>query len=805
MLIDPSLDGAALAEKAIELMYARALDSWASEVETLVLPSLTAAADELPPDPEAIDQAQALDAWAPSVEMIVAGAGLIWSYTVIDALIQAGQELPDLAAQDPADEPALKAIDAIGDVYGDDEAVEMLDASRRVDSSPSLRAARAAHLESARESATSVPSSVRDKLVAALRDVEPAEVRVTISTVVKPGSQTFADLASAYTDDAAAAQNDAVVQAAVESGSANLQKVWIATLDSKTRRTHWRADGQRVPLDGRFTIGTEEMRYPCDRRASAAETRNCRCRVGVIEVDDPLPDEGDRHTERLDGRDSTAKNREGTQDDEIARRAAEGDRRARDTASNYSAGGWQAPSEETLNMGPTTAELATDDEEREAPDVETDETEDEGETYRTFTDAIVAVTGEHTSDGRMLAADIDLRFRSMPLPLMWVKQSSMGHLDAFTVGVIESATLTDGKVLASGYLLNSDEATEAAQQIGHGITGPSVDLADTEWVLTDEDGNEISEEEWWDLPMDAKVYQTVTSAELIGTTLVSTPAFGQTSISLNSERETRDVAIVASAAEDFRPRVYEAALFANPQLDGPTPIHMDDSGRIFGHLACFGECHRSIQSECVIAPKTQDNYSQFLTSPPVRLDDGSTLAVGRLTVGTGHADGRLGLRPAAAHYDNTGACFALVNVGEDAHGVWVSGVAAPWATPEQVEMGLSAPLSGDWRAHRGHLELIAALAVNTPGYAVRGTTDTSGRPASLVASLGPVDQETGRPAVMTAEAVADIVRQTIEMTRETERAERRKATADTLLSSVPDTRADERKAEIDGLFAKAGE
>ena len=50
-----------------------------------------------------------------------------------------------------------------------------------------------------------------------------------------------------------------------------------------------------------------------------------------------------------------------------------------------------------------------------------------------------------------------------------------------------------------------------------------------------------------------------------------------------------------------------------------------ETGRIFGHLACFGSCHRSIQAQCVMAPKSPSNYAQFHTSPSVRLDDGTRL------------------------------------------------------------------------------------------------------------------------------------------------------------------------------------
>ena len=195
--------------------------------------------------------------------------------------------------------------------------------------------------------------------------------------------------------------------------------------------------------------------------------------------------------------------------------------------------------------------------------------------------------------------------------------------------------------------------------------------------------------------------------------------------------------MVASAAEEFRPRVYDHTLFEDPHLFGPTSPTMNEEGRIYGHLAVFGQCHRSVQSECIMVPRSPSGYEHFHTSPAVRLDDGKCLPVGRLTVGTGHANPRLRPAPAAAHYDNTGACFALVRVGEDSHGIWFSGVANPGASPEIIEQGLSAPLSGDWRNFGQGLDLIAALAVNTPGFAVQGVDDGEGRPVALVASVGP--------------------------------------------------------------------
>lgn len=369
------------------------------------------------------------------------------------------------------------------------------------------------------------------------------------------------------------------------------------------------------------------------------------------------------------------------------------------------------------------------------------------EMFRTFTDAPVVVVGEPTSDHRILVAGIDLAMRDCPEPLMWCKQSGQGHDSSYTVGVIESIVRHNDQVLVSGYLLNTPEADDAANELHHRVTSPSVDLAGAEWHYADDGGNKLDNESLIPYLESGKpLFTAITKGEIIGVTLVAKPALGSTRLSLNDEREPREAALVASAAEEFRPRIYDHTMFENPRLTRPTALTIDEHGRIYGHLAEFGKCHRSVQSECVMVPRSPSGYEHFHTSPGLRLDDGSRLSVGRLTVGTGHADTRLRPAPAAAHYDNTGSCFALVRAGEDAIGIWVSGVAAPGASAEIIEQGLTAPLSGDWRNLGQGLDLIAALAVNTPGYAVHGVDDHEGRPYALVASLSP-SPNPGRPWV----------------------------------------------------------
>lgn len=63
----------------------------------------------------------------------------------------------------------------------------------------------------------------------------------------------------------------------------NLQKEWLATLDGRTRHDHGMADGQRVPLDGKFTVGGYKMKYPGDMSAPGWLVYNCRCTTITVE------------------------------------------------------------------------------------------------------------------------------------------------------------------------------------------------------------------------------------------------------------------------------------------------------------------------------------------------------------------------------------------------------------------------------------------------------------------------------------------------------------------------------------------
>lgn len=62
-------------------------------------------------------------------------------------------------------------------------------------------------------------------------------------------------------------------------------KVWLATLDSRTRDTHQDLDGQAVLPDEYFQIGKEKILFPGDPNAEPALVYNCRCTL-ITKLDD---------------------------------------------------------------------------------------------------------------------------------------------------------------------------------------------------------------------------------------------------------------------------------------------------------------------------------------------------------------------------------------------------------------------------------------------------------------------------------------------------------------------------------------
>lgn len=62
-----------------------------------------------------------------------------------------------------------------------------------------------------------------------------------------------------------------------------LERVWLATDDHRTRSTHVAADGQRVALGAPFIVGGFELAFPGDPSGPPQEVIQCRCTMLLVE------------------------------------------------------------------------------------------------------------------------------------------------------------------------------------------------------------------------------------------------------------------------------------------------------------------------------------------------------------------------------------------------------------------------------------------------------------------------------------------------------------------------------------------
>jgi hypothetical protein len=426
-----------------------------------------------------------------------------------------------------------------------------------------------------------------------------------------------------------------------------------------------------------------------------------------------------------------------------------------------------------------------------APDVSVDDD-------RSFTMPIMVIEGSWTGDWRYIAPQ-SLTWRDLPLPVMVLTSTTPTHDGAqlvgqltsierfeFEPGTIDSRTgqpYKPGAAYLTGYgkFDTSDTSTETARLVREGfLRGVSVDIGDaiSEMAMVDANGDDVEQDDDdWDLfdllfgfnadgaevdeenpeadveDEDSPVYfgERIVSGRLMGATICPFPAFegayvviGDTSMAASAfnptesgpgvvyrETTARTNSLVAAGGPIKPP----AKWFSTPNLTAPTAISIDESGRVFGHLASWTECHIGYQSSCMTAPKSRSDYSYFHVGC-VLTDDGSQIPTGAITMNTGHAELWHGADSAKAHYDNTGFVVADVCCGEDDFGIWVAGAIRPDADELTVRRLRGAALSGDWRQIGGSLELVAALAVNVPGFPITRPKSrvASGAPMSLVAA-----------------------------------------------------------------------
>lgn len=198
--------------------------------------------------------------------------------------------------------------------------------------------------------------------------------------------------------------------------------------------------------------------------------------------------------------------------------------------------------------------------------------------------------------------------------------------------------------------------------------------------------------------------------------------------------------VTASAEQEFESLVASlmapaSALLPEEPLDGPTPYTVKDDGTADGHLALWASCH--IGYPGCVKPPQEDSFDFYNLGDSVTAD-GKHVAVGRVTVGCGHAGADLSWRTAAAHYDNSGTTAAVAHATRDRWGIRLASVLAT-EDGKQIDELRRSPLSGDWRRINGKLRLVASLGVNVPGYPVPRALVAGGEVQSMFVGFDPTD------------------------------------------------------------------
>lgn len=128
---------------------------------------------------------------------------------------------------------------------------------------------------------------------------------------------------------------------------------------------------------------------------------------------------------------------------------------------------------------------------------------------------ILAPEGVWSGDKRQFAEN-SLRFRDLPLPLTWQKQSAEGHGGSVVVARIEGIERRGNMMAGWGHFLQTPEADEAVGLVGEfGKFGVSVDADDSEFDFNEET-SEI----------------TFSDARICSASMVPIPAFAEAYISL---------------------------------------------------------------------------------------------------------------------------------------------------------------------------------------------------------------------------------------------------------------------------------
>lgn len=396
--------------------------------------------------------------------------------------------------------------------------------------------------------------------------------------------------------------------------------------------------------------------------------------------------------------------------------------------------------------------------------------------------AVIAVEDVWTGDGRFFQPGA-FTWADLPLPFMADDRNHEAHDESVLIGNIDTIERIGNEIHAWGQYVDSSDDPEAARlqgRIARGeLRGVSVDPDDPVWetIIPAEMLAEPVEDEDGDLHVAGAYPKDVySSIRIRGATVLPFPAIEQTYVEddpgeaeiveavaasadatgvLFAHVDPRTDVLVASAAAHpwiKPPVVPPASFFDDLELDGPTPMTVTDDGEYYGHLALWGQCHIGRYGECITPPASNNGYADFHLGEIV-CDDGTRVAVGKLTIDAPHADLRLPAAAATAHYDHTGTEVAHIRCGEDEWGIWAHGALVPDLSARAIRKLMASPPSGDWRRKPRGMELVAVLSVNVPGFPVkRGIAAKVYEQSGMVASL--VYAQYIEPRIVVDDAIA---------------------------------------------------
>lgn len=367
------------------------------------------------------------------------------------------------------------------------------------------------------------------------------------------------------------------------------------------------------------------------------------------------------------------------------------------------------------------------------------------ETEREPWSGVLAVVMSPTQDGRIIELGID--HRELPVPFAVQVKTHEGHEGSESCGRIETIEyvpiseferasefdldeVREGAfvVWATGSLDGSPAADEAKRLLDNGA-GVSLDglmWSGNLWQSEDLAQIDFSEMEMGEI-LDGLATRTILrgmNGKIGGVTVVNVPAFEEATVMVASAfMPTIHFGIqnLTASAAGLAPLEPPAEWFYMPEADEPTPLTVDDEGRVYGHLALWNQCHAAFAS-CERPPRSSTDYSYFHVGQ-LKTDDGSTVNVGRITVGEagrakgGHASLILGRSGAMEHYEKSGCVAAFVRAKDGNHGIWLTGAVRSDAPAERVRDLRANPPSGDWRAY----ELVGVLSVPVPGFPIPRT------------------------------------------------------------------------------------